>query len=98
MIDLTMPIRENDGRYTSQNTFYPEPHTFEEHGVQSSTFKMFAHFGTHVDAPRHFIQGGDTIDEIPPQRLMGRGAVFDLSDFRNCRPIDADILAERDPD
>ncbi|MEY8015819.1 cyclase family protein [Mycobacterium servetii] len=76
MIDLTMPIRENDGRYTSRNTFYPAPHTFEEHGVQSSTFKMFAHFGTHVDAPRHFIQGGDTIDEIPPQRLMGRGAVF----------------------
>jgi len=97
MIDLTMPIRENDGRYTSRNTFYPEPHTFEEHGVQSSTFKMFAHFGTHVDAPRHFIQGGDTIDEIPPQRLMGRGAVFDLSDFRNYRPIDANNLAERDP-
>lgn len=64
MIDLTMPIRENDGRYTSRNTFYPEPHTFEEHGVQSSTFKMFAHFGTHVDAPRHFIQGGPTIDQV----------------------------------
>ncbi|OSC42981.1 cyclase family protein [Mycobacterium decipiens] len=97
MIDLTMPIRENDGRYTSRNTFYSEPHTFEEHGVQSSTFKMFAHFGTHVDAPRHFIRGGTTIDQVAPQRLMGRGAVFDLSDFTTYRAIDANVLADRDP-
>lgn len=97
MIDLTMPIRENDGRYTSRNTFYPEPHTFAEHRVQSSTFKMFAHFGTHVDAPRHFIPGGATIDQVAPQRLMGRGAVFDLSDFDSYRAIDSSVLGDRDP-
>lgn len=97
MIDLTMPIRENDGRYTSRNEFFPEPHTFEQHGVQSSTFKMFAHFGTHVDAPRHFIRGGDTIDQVGPDRLMGRGALFDLSVFTTYIPIDAAVLEERDP-
>jgi kynurenine formamidase len=97
MIDLTMPIRENDGRFTSRNTFYREPHTFEQNGVQSSTFKMFAHFGTHVDAPRHFIRGGDSIDQVRPSRLMGRGAIFDLSDFTTYRPIDADVLVQRDP-
>jgi arylformamidase len=97
MIDLTMPIRENDGRYTLRNTFYPEPHAFDAHGVQSSTFKMFAHFGTHVDAPRHFIRGGCTIDQVAPERLMGRGAVFDLSDFDSYRGIDSSVLGDRDP-
>jgi arylformamidase len=97
MIDLTMPIKENDGRFNSRNTFYPEPHTFEKNGFQSSTFKMFAHFGTHVDAPRHFIRGGATINEVRPERLMGRGAVFDLSDFNSYRGIDADVLSDRDP-
>lgn len=97
MIDLTMPIRENDGRFSSRNTFYPEPHRFEDHGLQSSTFKMFAHFGTHVDAPRHFIESGDTIDQIGPDRLMGRGALFDLSDFTSYRPIDEGVLKQRDP-
>ncbi len=97
MIDLTMPIRESDGRYTSRNIFFPEPHTFAEHGVQSSSFKMFAHFGTHVDAPRHFIVDGPTIDQVAPQRLMGRGAVFDLSDFDGYRAIDSSVLGERNP-
>lgn len=32
---------------------------------------MCAHNGTHVDAPRHFIRDGKTIDELPLERFTG---------------------------
>lgn len=37
-----------------------------------SAISMCAHNGTHIDAPRHFIRGGKTIDEIPIETLVGR--------------------------
>jgi arylformamidase len=30
-----------------------------------------SHTGTHVDAARHFIEGGQTVDELPLDRLVG---------------------------
>lgn len=36
-----------------------------------SEFSMCAHNGTHVDAPRHFIRDGKTIDEMPLSKTVG---------------------------
>lgn len=36
-----------------------------------SSFSMCAHNGTHVDAPRHFIKNGKSIDMIPLERFVG---------------------------
>jgi kynurenine formamidase len=37
------------------------------------------HFGTHLDAPAHFIQGMWTVDQIPAERLLAPLAVIDVS-------------------
>ena len=34
-------------------------------------FKMCAHNGTHVDAPFHFIDGEETIDQVPLDKFIG---------------------------
>ncbi len=34
-------------------------------------FSMNAHNGTHLDAPRHFVKGGKTIEELDLQTLIG---------------------------
>ena len=34
-------------------------------------FRMCAHNGTHIDAPRHFIKNGKTVDEISLDALVG---------------------------
>jgi arylformamidase len=39
---------------------------------------MGTHAGTHVDAPKHFLDGGASVDEIPLGILVGAGAVVDL--------------------
>ena len=38
------------------------------------------HGGTHLDAPVHFAQGGDTTDQIPLERLIGPGVLVDVSE------------------
>lgn len=34
-------------------------------------FSMCAHNGTHIDAPRHFLRDGETVDEIPLEKTVG---------------------------
>lgn len=39
-----------------------------------------AHIGTHVDAPRHRIRGGKTIEALDLEMLIGRAYVVDLTE------------------
>jgi kynurenine formamidase len=64
--------------------------------MNATTMHMVCHFGTHVDAPCHFIPGGPAFHEIPLERLYGPGVVWRL----DCEPyetITADRLAEQRP-
>ena len=36
-----------------------------------TAFRMCAHNGTHIDAPRHFIRDGKTVDEICLEAVVG---------------------------
>lgn len=36
-----------------------------------TSFSMCSHFGTHIDAPRHYLADGTTVDEIKPEILIG---------------------------
>lgn len=37
------------------------------------------HGGTHIDAPIHFSKGGQTVDEIPLEKLIGKAIKIDVS-------------------
>lgn len=39
--------------------------------------KMCAHNGTHMDAPRHFLDEGRSIEELPLSQVMGKCAVLE---------------------
>ena len=51
-----------------------------EHGVNAQYIQTSNHMGTHIDAPRHFVTGGMTIDQIPLEWLCGPGVIVDLTD------------------
>ncbi len=36
-----------------------------------TSFSMCAHNGTHIDAPFHFLEDGDTVEQLPLERLVG---------------------------
>jgi len=84
VVDLTHPIDAN-------TIFWPtEAKTFElteEHkGITERGFFYAAnrfctpeHGGTHIDAPYHFSQGGESVAEIPADRLIGPAVVIDVA-------------------
>jgi arylformamidase len=47
-----------------------------------SMIAMGAHTGTHIDAPRHFIEDGAPIDRISLDAVIGPARVIELSDVR----------------
>jgi len=51
-----------------------------------------SHTGTHIDAPFHFIPGGDTSDRLPIDIFVGPAQVCDL---RKIEAIGEDQLRER---
>ena len=40
---------------------------------------MSSHTGTHVDAPKHFISTGDSVNKIPLDKFMGEAVTLDMS-------------------
>ena len=94
VIDLSTPIAHGDGRL-GLAVSVEIPHTFENCGWQGSTFSMFAHYATHVDAPVHFIPEGLAIDQVSLQSLIGPAAVIELSDHGESTGITGDTLEDR---
>ena len=45
--------------------------THDSGPAHGTVVEMYLHVGTHIDAPLHFFRGGDTIDLIPLDRLVG---------------------------
>src|SRR6266446_7439263 len=80
--DLSQPLNQDCSFWP----FYPP---FEvkyikrkaEHGVNAQYIMTSNHMGTHLDAPRHFVSNGKTIDEIPIEWCYGPGMIVDLSDM-----------------
>lgn len=46
-----------------------------------SRLHLGSHAGTHVDAPAHFLQQGQTVDRLPLDVLVGPALVLDLEDL-----------------
>ena len=51
-----------------------------------SALSMGSHTGTHVDAPRHFLSQGASVDQVPPETLIGRARVIEIQDRESIRP------------
>ncbi len=51
--------------------------TYQKDGYFTRKFSSLEHFGTHLDAPAHFVPGGWTVDQIPAARLYGPAVILD---------------------
>jgi len=96
LVDLTLPVVPGQGRF-GLDTEFETPITFDNVNWQGSVFKMFAHSGTHIDAPVHFLEDGISIEAAPLDRLIGRGWIFDLTGAGPAGAISAETLEAADP-
>ncbi len=76
--------------YDAETIFWPTEEGFrlekEQDGINekgyyyaSNKFCTPEHGGTHIDAPRHFSKEGDTVDQIPLEKLIGKSIVIDVT-------------------
>ena len=45
----------------------------------SNRLEMAEHGGTHIDAPVHFSEGGQTLEQVPIERLVGPGVRIEVT-------------------
>jgi len=81
MIDISWPLQPGMTSYKNRHTLVIEQlRTVAEHGVADSRCAtLHMHAGTHVDAPSHFIAGGQTIEQLSLRQMNGRCRVLDLT-------------------
>jgi len=80
IIDISWPITPDMITYKDRPTISIEPtKQFEKDGARETKITLSSHSGTHIDAPAHFLQRGDTVDAIPLEQLMGPCVVLDLT-------------------
>ncbi len=77
-------------RYSSNTVYWPTSERFQldkifvgetDQGFFYSAFKFSTaeHGGTHIDAPYHFYKQGNTVDNIPLNKLIGQAVVTNFS-------------------
>jgi arylformamidase len=77
IIDLTHPVTKGD-----RGIDYEDSSLLERDGWNARTWHLYSHSNTHMDAPKHFIDGGDTIDNTPLEVCMGPAWVIDLGEVK----------------
>ena len=91
LVDLTYPIHE--GMTTFMTHWHPvvEITQLGRHGIENRETRKLVlgtHTGTHCDAPSHFIPGGQTVDAIPLDTLVGPASVVDFTDSQPGRELE----------
>jgi arylformamidase len=100
IFDVTVPLAPGIPVWPGDLEMSAEPasQTANGDGFNMTTLRMSGHVGTHVDAPRHIVHQGTTLDQIPIERWYGPCQVVEIPDDRTAIDVDdlerAGILAD----
>ena len=73
IIDLTRVLDP-----ASPGVDFEPARTLEKDGWNAQTLTLYSHIGTHMDAPFHFGVSDQTIETLPPNRLMGKAWIVHI--------------------
>ncbi|HKT80849.1 MAG TPA: cyclase family protein [Vicinamibacterales bacterium] len=98
LIDVTVPLRAELPVYPGNVPFTMEPVKRIADGGSSnvSSFRMGAHSGTHVDAPRHYFDNRPGVEGLPLDLLIGRTRVIHVSPAQHLTADDLSSFALSD--
>ena len=90
--DVTLPIKTGMLVYPGDpGVIIDVKTTVAKDGVGQSYFSMSSHTGTHVDAPNHFVAGGNGVDQISLEKLIGPCKVLDLTQIGRLEILPEDL-------
>jgi arylformamidase len=92
--DITLPITEDMITYPGNPPTRIRPHNSIEDGDDANVTELGfgSHTGTHLDAASHFVPGGQTVDALPLEVLIGPARVVHLPG--DVTAIDEAVLRE----
>jgi kynurenine formamidase len=78
-IDLTWPLSPTVPRLAT----FPPPRieriaSIPQQPFNATELSMVVHIGTHVDSPRHFFSDGPALEDVPLERFIGSGVVWQI--------------------
>jgi kynurenine formamidase len=76
VVDLTLPI---PGDYAYRPIAFEPRTTVAEHGYAVTRVAFDTHWGTHLDAPAHWLAGARTVDGLDLTRCCGPAHCLDLT-------------------
>ncbi|MDX7950847.1 cyclase family protein [Lichenihabitans sp. Uapishka_5] len=94
LVDLTHPLKPGMPVWPGHPEFCQTALESLEGGDASCTHALALgeHTGTHFDAPSHFILGGATIAQVPPERFFGRMATIGATGLAASTAVGADTI------
>ncbi|GFO53065.1 cyclase [Geomonas sp. Red276] len=80
--DITIPLSDELPVYPGDSPVVIAPWASIADGDSANIARITicSHSGTHIDSPRHFVEGGLTVDQIPVERLLGKAKVVEIAD------------------
>ena len=80
LLDVSVPLAPGMPTYPGNPEFDLQPIKRIADGGSSnySRIVLGTHTGTHIDAPRHFFDTGETVDELALNLLLGRARVVEI--------------------
>lgn len=93
IFDVTVPITNSMAVWPGDPAVNNHLVAAIENGDEAdvTAIHMSAHTGTHIDAPRHFVENGDGIESLHLSTLLGEVEVVEIDS--NVDHIDVDTLA-----
>jgi arylformamidase len=84
LVDISVPLGPGIPVWPGDPTMAAEPISQTANGdvFNMTLLQMSGHTGTHVDAPRHIVHEGLTLDQIPLERWYGPCQVVAIPDER----------------
>ena len=87
-IDISVPLRDGMVHWPGDPPISIKHVQDMEQGdtANLTMMAMGAHSGTHIDAPLHFIQQGEGVDDMPLDATVGRARVIEIRDPESIKP------------
>ena len=86
-VDLTRELSIETDHWSGFDTMRVEvPFDYAEDGFFAHTYTLVSQYGTHIDAPCHFVEGKRTLDQIMPEEMVLPLCVIDVAEQAAANP------------
>lgn len=82
IIDISTPVVNGGLVYPGNPAIELSPQQSIAKGASANVSSILfgSHTGTHVDAAKHFFDDGETVDQLPLDKLIGRATVLEFAE------------------